>query len=230
MFGVILPSRPVLGPAAIQTIADNKFAYTFPAAPAFSHLVVFILPDNTLPPDVLAGIYIQFPPREGASDAAAPEFKLLGALSSEKQSAIFRVNTPRTVSHGHGQVVGEIGGVAEVDMDADDTGAGPSSQGGNVTLGISVEPIATLQPQLDALAQQQQAQGTITAAGSAGGAAGTVSTKSLAQKIIKNAFNFLSGFAGADNKVSLKSFEDWWRKFEGRLDSDPSFIERLEGG
>jgi len=51
----------------------------------------------------------------------------------------------------------------------------------------------------------------------------------LAQRIIRNAFNFLasfSGTAGTVEVVPLKAFEDWWRKFESRIRSDPGFLER----
>jgi protein Hikeshi len=55
----------------------------------------------------------------------------------------------------------------------------------------------------------------------------------LAQRIIKNAFNFLASFSGTSGPggievVPLKAFEDWWRKFESRVRSDPSFLERQE--
>ena len=52
----------------------------------------------------------------------------------------------------------------------------------------------------------------------------------LAQRIIKNAFNFLASFsgnvAGGIEVVPLKSFEDWWKKFEGKVKHDPGFLER----
>ena len=30
--------------------------------------------------------------------------------------------------------------------------------------------------------------------------------------------------------VPLKAFEEWWKKFEGRIRSDPSFFERDSEG
>jgi protein Hikeshi len=54
-------------------------------------------------------------------------------------------------------------------------------------------------------------------------------TKLLAQRIIKNAFNFLASFAGGSGGqevVPLKSFQDWWTKFERRVENDPGFLER----
>ncbi|ORY59471.1 uncharacterized protein BCR38DRAFT_488499 [Pseudomassariella vexata] len=57
------------------------------------------------------------------------------------------------------------------------------------------------------------------------------STLVLAQRIIKNAFNFLASFSGQAGQVEvvpLKAFEEWWKKFEGRLRSDPTFLERAQ--
>jgi len=54
-------------------------------------------------------------------------------------------------------------------------------------------------------------------------------TKILAQRIIKNAFNFLASFAGGaggSEMVPLKAFQEWWAKFERRVENDPGFLER----
>lgn len=52
----------------------------------------------------------------------------------------------------------------------------------------------------------------------------------LAQRIIKNAFNFLASFSGnvegGIEVVPLKAFEGWWGKFEARVRNDPGFLER----
>jgi len=98
---------------------------------------------------------------------------------------------------------------------------------GEINLGISVEPVQNIQAQL----QQLQQQGST---GGGGGKAGTAApdARLLAQRIIKNAFNFLAGFAGNTANgievVPLKSFQDWWTKFERRVQNDPGFLERDE--
>ena len=59
---------------------------------------------------------------------------------------------------------------------------------------------------------------------------GGAGTLVLAQRIIKNAFNFLASFsgnvAGGVEVVPLKAFEEWWKKFEARVKNDPGFLER----
>jgi hypothetical protein len=63
----------------------------------------------------------------------------------------------------------------------------------------------------------------------------------IAQRIAKNLFNFLSSFATQNlppgvmslgglrpdiTYIPLKTFEDWWSKFNHKVESDPGFLER----
>ena len=98
--------------------------------------------------------------------------------------------------------------------------------GGEIAVGISVEPAAQVEQQLSTLkSQPTDPSMAMVRAGAAQGA--QVSTKVLAQRIIGNAFNFLASF-GSDT-VPLKAFRDWWVKFEKKVDLDPSFLEREQG-
>lgn len=101
-------------------------------------------------------------------------------------------------------------------------GAGAS---GEMLVGVSVEPEDAV------AAQMQQKAGALSTVGAAASSSTQPSTVVLAQRIIQNAFNFLSSFSGAAGPggvevVPLKAFEEWWRKFESRVRSDPSFLER----
>ncbi|MCJ1409253.1 hypothetical protein MMC19_003332 [Ptychographa xylographoides] len=216
MFGLILPSRPVLTPPQLQVISSTQSAYTFPSHPHFSHIVIFLLPGNELPLDTGAAVYIQFP---GTS-----EFKLLGAIGMDKQSAIFKVHGTAVPSMtGNGM----SNGAAEIDMDSDTTQPqldSPIIQG-DVVVGISIEPMASISVQLATLktppVESMSTALTIVKR--------PLPTKVLAQRIIKNAFNFLASFAGGpggNEVVPLKSFQDWWAKFERRVQNDPGFLER----
>lgn len=206
MFGVIISGRPVL--TEPQVLSPTQYAFPLPATPSFSHIVVFLLPGTQLPPDTAAGVYVQMPP--------STEFRFLGAIANEKQSAIFKVD-----------------GVDPAAMVDPATG-----QVAPVTLGVSVEPVARIAELMNAKQAQQQQQGGAVA-GSSGMelvragpvAANPVSTKVLAQRIIANAFNFLASFAGnvgpgGQEAVPLKSFQDWWAKFEKKIEMDPGFLER----
>ncbi|MCJ1401756.1 hypothetical protein MMC11_004973 [Xylographa trunciseda] len=211
MFGLILPSRPVFTPAVLQTISPTQYAYSFHSSPHFSHIVIFLLPGNDLPAGACAAVYIQFP--------GNPEFKLLGAIGTEKQSAIFQVNNNSSIN-------GLADGSTEVDMDAGRPNG--NSIPGDVIVGISLEPIETVSAQLAALKASSDSNSTALAI-----VRRAPSTKLLAQRIIKNAFNFLASFAGGEGGnevVPLKSFQDWWTKFERRVEMDPGFLEREGDG
>lgn len=168
----------------MQTVSANQFTFTFPTSPHFSHIVVFMLPNSALPDGTAAGVFLQTPGDQ--------QFRFLGGLANEKQSAIFKVNLP------------------------------DSAPQGIINLGISVEPMASIEQQMILLKSQQHTASTALVKP-------PPSTKILAQRIIKNAFNFLSSFsgnAGGTEVVPLKSFQDWWVKFERRIENDPSFLER----
>lgn len=266
MFGLIIPSRPLL---PFSIISPTQHAITIPTAPTFTHLVVFLLPGSILPANSAAAIYLSF------TGVAGP-FRLLGALTPEKQSAIFRVRSGggggreggrrkqgnQEGGRGEDESIGggmhEIAtadGMHEVDMDADDDataaeaavgGSEPAAETEQVMLGIAIDAAESVAAQLADLRARAS---TSTAAVSDDrsndvengiGGAGSMalvtmadappSTKILAQRIIRNAFNFLASFAAADEGggevVPLKSFQDWWIRFERRIDVDPGFLER----
>ncbi|KAL9109538.1 MAG: hypothetical protein Q9227_005874 [Pyrenula ochraceoflavens] len=201
MFSVVLPGRPCLSNPT--TIQPNQFAFSFPAQPSFSHLVVFLNPGAVLPAEAAAGVYIQFP--------NISEFRLLGAIAQDKQSAIFQVHLP-SFQRPDDQT-------PEIAM-SDEIAASGGSVSGVINVGISVEPAANIQAQLSSM----QADSSNTAL-----VRRPPSTKVLAQRIIKNAFNFLASFSGGsggNETIPLRSFQDWWTKFERRIDSDPGFLER----
>ncbi|KAI1933209.1 hypothetical protein LOZ65_000418 [Ophidiomyces ophidiicola] len=215
MFSVVLPGRPCLtNPATIQSDPNSpatNFAFTFPAWPKFSHIVVFLLPGITLPPDAAAAVYIHFSTNQ---DSNLQGFRFLGALANDKPSAIFRVNDPvrpRTEAEEEDEMIDEgVPPSPNVEM--------------TVTLGISIEPTSDVAAKVKALSETTELIKKADAQQRP-----NISTKVLAQRIIGNAFNFLSSFAtlnGREEMVPLKSFRDWWAKFERRIDTDPGFLER----
>lgn len=216
MFSCVVAGRPVL--TDLQTISLTQFAFSIPSRPFFSHLVVFLLPGNALPPGTAAAVYLQIPPASG--------FRLLGAIANDKQSAVFKVNTgsPRDPDRP-----------SDDDM-LDDAAAhlsathGQVPAGPNIVLGISVEPVEGIQAQLATLRSASDAESSALARAQPQ-LAPSAATRVLAQRIIKNAFNFLSSFAdgkAGSEVVPLKAFQDWWVRFEKRVELDPSFLEREE--
>ncbi|KAK3688464.1 hypothetical protein B0T22DRAFT_378760 [Podospora appendiculata] len=130
---------------------------------------------------------------------AGPNSRFLGGVGTGKESAIFKIGS------GQGQ--------------------------GNVVLGISLEPAESVAARMaDVTAPATAGAGALVPASAvAVDQRPGPSTLVLAQRIIKNAFNFLASFSGTAGQVEvvpLKAFEDWWRKFESKLRTDPGFLER----
>ena len=207
-------SGPLFGliPAGLPLITDptsspspTSLLYALPSQQAFSHLVLFLLPGVALPPNTAASIYLATAAQVAAAEqsGAAPPFKFLGAIGPGKESAMFKVGNTTT------------------------GGSGSDANSHSLVIGVSIEAEAEVAQKLQELSanksssspatQQQQQQ--------------QPSTVVLAQRIIQNAFNFLTGFSGTAGPggvevVPLKAFEDWWRKFENRVRNDPSFLEK----
>lgn len=194
-----------------------------------------------LPPDTAATVYIQLSP--------AKPFVLLGAIGNDKPSAIFRVRGL------DGAIVSSVP-MGDVDAMSDETaptsivggGDGLGRNGGGVgvptvvILGISIEPLNIVQAALASIPPAVSATATPRSeTPSLGGAALVLagskpSTLVVAQRIIKNAFNYLSSFAikvqlpgqGIQDVIPLKSFQDWWVKFEKKVELNPGFLEKEE--
>ncbi|KAF2188356.1 DUF775-domain-containing protein [Zopfia rhizophila CBS 207.26] len=213
MFGVIISSRPVL--TEPQAISQTQYAFTIPSLPSFNHIVVFLLPGTILLDGTAAAVYVQLP--------GNTEFKLLGAIANEKQSAIFKVNTKGGGPAG--------GGLGDDDAMVDESATAPlNGPVPNVTLGISVEPVQQVAANLE---QKKATEAAPTSSISTGlelvkRGQNAVTTKVLAQRIIKNAYDFLASFGS--ETIPLKAFQAWWEKFEGKIERDPTFLERSDGG
>lgn len=127
------------------------------------------------------------------------------------------------------------GANGEVDMDAPESPlGGAASTISEITLGISLETADSVSAQMAALQSQlSSSQNTQALVLARTNQPKKPDTLVLAQRIIKNAFNFLASFSGNVNGgvevVPLKAFEEWWKKFEGRVRSDPGFLERQDG-
>lgn len=220
-FGVVPTGSPLITvPSAAP--AQNSLVYNLPPT-KFNHLTVFMLPNVALPPNTAAAVYIASTPQGGN----APDFKFLGGIGPGKESAVYKV--------GGGLGGGGMGNnaqIPEVDMDAPESGAAPS-----LILGISIEDAATVTQKMAALASSPTNTANSTAMVKTGAGANQNQALIMAQRIIKNAFNFLASFSGnvpvpgapgaaGVEVVPLKAFEEWWKKFESKVRNDPSFLER----
>jgi protein Hikeshi len=197
-FGIIPAGLPLITEPSSNP-SPTSFLYALPSSSSgksFSHVVVFLLPNVTLPPSTAAAIYVAT-----AADVSSgnPNFKFLGGIGPGKESAMFKV------------------------------GGGPS----DLVIGVDVESEQEVGNKLQSLAASK---GTLSTATDNNNNNNNNNNKQpptvvLAQRIIQNAFNFLTSFSGTAGPggvevVPLKAFEEWWKKFESRVRADPSFLER----
>ncbi|KAL2267737.1 hypothetical protein VTJ83DRAFT_5014 [Remersonia thermophila] len=223
LFGLVPAGQPVLV-APTQTPTPTSFLYAIPPNPnpgakPFSHIVVFLLPGVELPPGTAAAIYLVTPPT--APGQTEPNSRFLGGIGPGKESAIFKIGSSSASS------------------------SSSAAAQSNVVIGVSIEPAESVAARISEVSASSSSSAAGTAAeagalvpisrtGGGGGGGGSgggqqPSTLVLAQRIIKNAFNFLASFSGTAGQVEvvpLKAFEEWWRKFEGKVRSDPTFLER----
>ncbi|KAH7631362.1 hypothetical protein B0T09DRAFT_262920 [Sordaria sp. MPI-SDFR-AT-0083] len=219
LFGLVPAGQPaIISPT--EAPSPTSFLYAIPPtnpngpSKPFGHVVVFLLPGVVLPPGTAAAIYLVTPP-SAALGQTAPNFKFLGGIGPGKESAIFKVG-PGSTGGGNGApqenvVIGVS--VEDAESVASRMSSSPNTTGAGV--GGTGDSGALVPASAAAAARQQQQQ---------------PSTLILAQRIIKNAFNFLSSFTGSTpgqmEVVPLKAFEEWWKKFESRVRTDPGFLEK----
>ncbi|KAK1254476.1 hypothetical protein MKX08_008471 [Trichoderma sp. CBMAI-0020] len=198
-------SGPLFGivPAGQPLITDptsapspTSFLYALPTTKPFSHIVVFLLPNVVLPENSAAAIYLT-------------TVRDVAAASQANSTPDFRF-------------LGGIGPGKESAMFK----IGADASGSGYMIGVSIESAESVGTRLQELAASKA-----SSSNSGSGGASSTTTAVLAQRIIQNAFNFLTSFSGTAGPggvevVPLKAFEDWWRKFESRVRSDPSFLER----
>ncbi|RYP51866.1 hypothetical protein DL768_002834 [Monosporascus sp. mg162] len=226
LLGILPAGQPLITQPTSQP-TPTSFLYaipqptTTPAAKPFSHLAVFLLPGVAPPDGTAAAIYVA--QNSGAllrGESAEPVFRFLGGVGPGKESAVFKLN--------HHSAAAPNGGVA-------DGNARDATTSEGVVIGVSFEPAVSvaerIQQQQDQAQRHQQIENGSSSTGGQHQQQQRPSTQVLAQRIIQNAYNFLSSFSGQVGEggvevVPLKAFQEWWRKFEGRVRSDPTFLER----
>ncbi|KAI0198047.1 hypothetical protein F4808DRAFT_436941 [Astrocystis sublimbata] len=213
LFGLLPAGQPLLTAPTSQP-SPTSFLFLIPhSSPTntkqFSHLAVFLLPGIALPDGTAAAIYIAQNPSAfapGGAGAAGAGFKFLGGVGPGKESAVFKLG-------------GSGGNTTNTNAE------------GGVVIGIEIEDGVSVAERMTQSQTQAQAQSTALVRTNTG--VGQTQTQILAQRIIQNAFNFLSSFSGQVNGsgvevVPLKAFQEWWKKFEAKVKNDPGFLERQQ--
>ncbi|KAI0863850.1 hypothetical protein F4860DRAFT_51393 [Xylaria cubensis] len=219
LFGLLPAGQPLITAPSSQP-NSTSFLYFIPSSTPttskpFSHLAVFLLPGITLPENTAAAIYVASNPSAfapGGAGSGAADFKFLGGVGPGKESAVFKLRSKASASGNS-----TMAATAE----------------GGVVIGIDIENATSVAERIQQMQSQSksQSQSMDLVRTTTGGQQSQ--TQVLAQRIIQNAFNFLSSFSGQVGEsgievVPLKAFQEWWRKFENKVKNDPGFLERQQ--
>jgi protein Hikeshi len=168
-----------------------------------NELTFFLLPSAVLPPNTGIMIYWQLQIPNGG---LASGFELLGTLvPSTRPSQIFRTGWAE-----HDQFLSLI----------------PANQPAQINIGVSIEPLESVQNVDGDLLLQQPSQHSLQQQPNRP----TTTTAVLAQNIGHDLFNYMRSFdtngATGNQTIAVPAnvFDKWWQRFERKLQRDPNFF------
>ncbi|KAF8928233.1 hypothetical protein BGZ47_001751 [Haplosporangium gracile] len=196
MFGCIVAGRLVQ--TNLQQVDVNKFTFQLDDAEAINHIVVFLLGTMPFQQGSAATVHLLWPNKS---------WQLLGMLSNEKASAIFRLKANGSKSTT-AQPFTTGASISDMSMDnSSSTTTSASATPITATLGISIEPIDVVMSQIATLASSSSSSSS-TAPSNAlvplssinNNSATTASPDSvaaIAQKVMSHLYNHVTSFATA---------------------------------
>lgn len=188
---------------SVQQASPNQFFLTVDRVESINHIVVFLTGEVPFAEGFGGSIYFGWPVEGGVS------WKILGFISNEKPSAIFKISKVKpneVVQNPFGQEM----------MDS-------FTQLGSTTalIGVSVEPLSELVQQTPSADTQ----------------ASTVeSFAEFTQKMLENFFNYACSFAvnptqaplnPAESYIPASVLQQWYGNFQRRLQNNPNFWRAL---
>ncbi|KAL5520609.1 hypothetical protein ACEPAF_2610 [Sanghuangporus sanghuang] len=201
MFGCIVAGRLIQ--TNLQQIDETHAIFELPNASTINHICVFLLGTVPFPDGFGATVHFHWPGKG---------FQLLGALSNEKPSAIFRVrgtfSATSTLTHA-------------AFHDPSNPSSIPNAADVTAILGIAVEPLTSIQASLAALPSAVAARSPLS------------DPSFLAEKIVKHLFNYLAGFAEGEltpeTFVPMGVITRWYESFLSKIRAGGAgFLEREE--
>ncbi|KAF8946624.1 hypothetical protein BGZ52_008564 [Haplosporangium bisporale] len=185
MFGCIVAGRLVQ--TNLQQVDINKFTFQLDDAENINHIVVFLLGTIPFQPGYAATVHLLWPNKT---------WQLLGMLSNDKASAIFRLKAARPSN------TGSTGNANDMAME----GAGSGSSPVTATLGISMEPIDVVMSQISSMNSSSSSSSTGTSSMSSipsnalvplsvGSSSSPDSVAAVAQKVMSHLYNHVTSFA-----------------------------------
>ena len=189
-------------------VSGDKFVFNLADYESVNHVVVFLLGTEPFPPGTGGAVYFSFPDPA----AGGQVWQLLGFITNEKPSAIFRISGLKAGDAGGAHPFGAMGASSSSSFSSS-----PSPAVSMAQVGVSVEP-------LDQLAQQTP----VSAA-----AVSTVdSFVQFTQKTLDSLYNFACSFSVTQAQMTPSPGETfipsscilrWYENFQRRLAQNPTF-------
>nr|XP_019966834.1 PREDICTED: protein Hikeshi [Paralichthys olivaceus] len=198
MFGCLVAGR-LVQTDAVQ-VAPDKFVFNLPDFDNVNHVVVFMLGTVPFPAGMGGAVYFSFPDPGGGG----PVWQLLGFITNDKPSAIFKISGLKPGDRGTGPQ--PFGSMAA-------SSAAPSV----AQVGVSVEP-------LEQLAQEIPV--------SSAAVSSVDSFLQFTQKMLDSLYNFCSSFAVSQEQMTPNRTETfipstcvlrWYENFQRRMAQNPNF-------
>ncbi|KAF7366350.1 DUF775-domain-containing protein [Mycena sanguinolenta] len=207
MFGCCVAGR--LLQTNLQQVDETHAVFELQNASAINHVCVFLLGTVPFPDGYGCTVHLYWPGRG---------FQLLGMLSNDKPSAIFRLRgtfTKQTASAT----------LSSMAMQQDSMQQDIPVAAADVTaiLGLAIEPLPDIATQIATL-------NTVAVAKPNSLADPTL----LAERVLKNLFNYVAGFmpsdgGSADVSVPMSLIVRWYENFVGKVrNGGIGFLERVD--
>ena len=209
----------------VQQAGPDTFLLAVDGAESINHIVVFLTGQVPFSNGFGGSIYLGWPSTTAVGGQASlnldgVSWQLLGFISNEKPSAIFKIAKVKP----HEVVANPFGGSMAMDMS---TATGNSLSLASALVGVSVEPLSEI-------AQKTPSADT---------AASTVdSFTEFSQKMLENFFNYAGSFAASPAQIAMQqqmgnqtsesyipfsALQQWYLNFQRRLQSNPDFWKSL---
>ena len=204
----------------VQQASPNTFLLAVDGAESINHIVVFLTGQVPFSEGFGGSIYLGWPSTAGGEVSVnldGVSWQLLGFISNEKPSAIFKIAKIKP----HERITNPFGESMAMDMSAN-----PLTTA-SALVGISVEPLSELvqkTPSADTMASTVD------------------SFTEFCQKMLENFFNYAGSFAtgpaqivmqqqmaGSSNEsyIPFSALQQWYLNFQRRLQSNPDFWKSL---
>ncbi|KAJ7173057.1 hypothetical protein C8R43DRAFT_679815 [Mycena crocata] len=200
MFGCCVAGR--LLQTNLQQVDETHALFELPAASTINHVCVFLLGTVPFPDGYGCTVHFYWPGKG---------FQLLGMLSNEKPSAIFRLRgtfTPQTTASMATHSAFSASGAQD-----------PQTSQVTAILGLSIEPLTDIATQLSNVVSKPEP------------ASGLRDPTVLAERTVKHLFNYVSGFTGGsvtpDVAVPMTLIVKWYESFIGKIrNGGVGFLDR----